>query len=277
MKKFLVFLLFLLILGGAGFFLGWAQFNVPLGSYGVMRSKMFGTEPELIREGELRWVWYKLIPKNVEILVFSPRLMNHSVRNSGSLPSGKIYASLAGLEKDFSVDFSWEITGDFSFAIKPDALPSLVVRENITTQQDLEALEDDYARRIESLVLRRLASYGEDPAKMETLLFASFLPELNREIEAAYPDLEKVNCRVQAVRFPDFELYRSVRGLYDEYLARQRKVLEGDVTRNAENNMGTRLRLDELEKYGEILTRYPILLQFLAMERGLSPSIFPGE
>jgi len=273
MKKFLVFLLFLLILGGTGFFLGWAQFNVPLGSYGVMRSKMYGTEAELIREGEFRWVWYKLIPRNVEIHVFSPRLVNHSVRTSGSLPSGKLYASLAGLE----ADFSWEITGDFSFSIKPDALPSLVVRENITNQQDLEALEDNYARRIETLVLRRLSSFGEDAARMESLLFATFLPELNREIEAAFPDIEKVNCRIQAIRFPDFELYRSVRSLYEEYLARQRRVLETDVIRNAENNMGTRLRLDELEKYGEILTRYPILLQFLAMEMGFGPSSFSRE
>jgi hypothetical protein len=272
MKKFLIFLLFLLILGGAGFFFGWAQFNVPLGTYGVMRSKTYGTEAELVRDGEIRWVWYKLIPTNVEILVFSPRLVNHSVKSSGSLPSGKLYASLAGLE----ADFSWEIKGDFSFSIKPEALPSLVLRENIANQQDLEALEDDYAARIETLVLRRLSSYGEDADKMDTLLFAAFLPEITREIEAVYPDLEKVNCRVQVIRFPDLELYRSVRGLYDEYLARQRRVLEDGVIRNAESNMGTRLRLDELEKYGEILTRYPILLQFLALERG-SSSLFSGD
>ena len=242
MKKFLFFLLFLLILGGIGFFLVWAQLKVPPGSYGVMRSKTHGIDQELIQEGEFRWVWYKLIPTNMEIQVFTPKLVNHSIRSSGTLPSGKVYMDLVGLE----ADFSWEITGDFSFSVRPDALPSLVLRENINNQQELETLESDYARRIETLILRRLEFYGQDESKMEDLLFAASLQELNLEIEAAYPELEKVNCRIQAARYPDYGLYRSVRGLYDEYLARQHRVLGLDVTGNAENQMGTRLRLDEL-------------------------------
>ena len=274
MKKFLIFLLFLLILGGAGFFLGWSQFNVPPGSYGVMRSKTHGTDEELIREGEFRWVWYKLIPTNVEINTFSPSLVNHSIRSSGSLPSGRIYAALAGLD----ADFSWEISGDFSFSVRPEALPRLVFQGNLHTQEDLERLEGDYARRVEAFILRRLEILSQDQRSMEALFFAASVPELNREIEAAFPELGRVNCRIQTVRFPDYELYTSVRSLYDEYPAHQRMVLEADlIRRTAESQMETRLILDELEKYGELLSRYPILLEFLALERGLLPSIFTGE
>ena len=273
MKKFLIFLLFLLILGGAGFFLGWAQFKVPLGSYGVMRSKTHGTEKELVKEGEFRWIWYKLIPSNVEICVFTPRLVNHTLRSSGTLPSGKVYAALAGLTEDFN----WEISGDFSFSVKPEALPTLVIVENLVSQEGLEALEADYARRIEGLILRRLEVFAQDEEKMESVLFAASIPEINREIEAAYPQLEKVNCRIQAARFPDFMLYKSVRALYDEYMAHQHGVLRGDITTSAETRMGSRLRLDEFEKIGEILTRYPILLQYLAMEKDINESIFTDE
>jgi hypothetical protein len=273
MKKFLIFLLFLLIIGGTGFYFGWAQFKVPLGSYGVMRSKTHGTDPQVFREGEFRWLWYMLIPTNAEMLTFSPKQVSRSIRNSGSLPSGRLYASIAELD----TDFSWEISGDFSFSVKGDALPSLVLRENISNEQDLAMLEDNYARQTESLLLRRLASYGENENRMEAILFASFLPELSREIESSFPELENVNCRIQALRFPDYGLYRSLKGVYDEYLAHQRKILEEDALVNAESRVGTRLRMDELQQYGEILSRYPVLLQFLAMEKGLPSSVSFGE
>ena len=269
MKKFLIFILFLLILGGTAFFLGWAQFDVPLGSYGVMRSKSHGIDHELIREGEIRWVWYKLIPTNVEISIFSPRLINHSIRSRGTLPSGDVYAALVELD----TDFSWEISGDFSFSVKPEALTNLVFQENINIQEDLERLENDYTRRVEAFILRRLDVLSRDESAMEALTFMVSVPELNREIEAAFPELEKINLRIQTLRMPDYELYRAVRSLYNEYLAHQYNVLENElIRRTAESQMETRIRLDELERYGEVLSRYPILLQFLALERGLDPS-----
>ena len=274
MKKFLVFLFFLLVLGGTGFYLGWAQFKVPPGSYGVMRSKTHGIDQDLIREGEFRWVWYKLIPTNVEIHSFSPSLVNHSIRSSGSLPSGRIYAALLELD----VDFSWEISGDFSFSVRPEALTGLILQENINNQEDLKRLEDEYERRLEAFILRRIQTLSQDERAMEALLFAAGIPELNREIEAAFPELERINCRIQVVRFPDYGLYRSVRELYNEYLVHQQRILETDLARRtAESQMETRLRMDELEKYGELLSRYPILLDFLALERDLSMQVSTGE
>jgi hypothetical protein len=122
-----------------------------------------------------------------------------------------------------------------------------------------------------------LENYALDDKKMDELLFASSLPELNREIEATFPELDRVNCIIRAARYPDYTLYRSVRGLYDEYIVRQHMVLRPNVISNAEDNMGSRLRIDELEKYGEILTRYPILLQFLALEKGFNLQMPSGE
>ena len=269
MKKFIITLLILLILGGVVFFFGWAQFTVPPGLYGVVSSKTHGIDPVLVQSGEFRWIWYKLIPTNTEILKFSLTPKNRSIRSSGSLPSGAIYSSLAGL----NADFSWEISGDFSFSIRPDSLPSLILNENIADQEDLNKLEDEYCRRIEALVLKYLTVYGEDENKMGTLLLSASNPELVREIEEAFPGLEKVDCRIQAVRFPDYALYQSVRSLYHDYLAHQQRILEEDITHDAEARIMTRLRMDELEKYGEILSRYPVLLEYLALEKGLLPRL----
>jgi hypothetical protein len=273
MKRFFVILLVLIILGGAGFFFGWAQLPVPPGAYGVMRSKTHGVDPRIIREGEFRWVWYKLIPTNVTTEVFSLNKVSRGIKTSGILPSGDVYTSLAGL----SADFSWEISGQFSFNIKGEALPSLVASGNIASGEDLETCENMLADRIEAHILDFLVSYSEDSGKMEAIMVAGSVPELAESVNRAFPEIEGFSCLIRSTRYPDYALYRSLRSLYEDYLKqfeeRFRDVLSGE----AESRTLTRQRLDELSKYGELLTRYPILLQYMAMEKGLDPSVFSAE
>jgi len=47
MKKFLAGLIVLVVLGGVVFFFGWVQLAVPPGSYGVLRSKTHGVDPQV--------------------------------------------------------------------------------------------------------------------------------------------------------------------------------------------------------------------------------------
>ena len=269
MKKFLFVLLVLIILGGAGFFFGWAQLRVPPGSYGVMRSKTHGLESQVIRDGEFRWFWYKLIPKNVEISVFTLEPVKYPIKNSGSLSSGQIYAALAGLD----VDFSWEISGELSFTLRPEALPELVTRENISDDPGLRKAEENLAAKIGNFVFQRLKIYADmdDEAKMETIALTGSLPELDREIQSAFPEIENESCTLQVVRYPDYALYQSVKALYREYLAQQSAVLKTDTINEAEKRIQTRMRMDELSRYGELLTKYPILLQYMALEKDLPP------
>ena len=268
MKKFLFFLLFLLIIGGTGFFFGWAQLKVPTGSYGVMRSKTHGLDPKVIRDGELRWVWYKLIPTNVKIAIYSPGVVTRSIRNSGSLSSGQVYAAMAGLDADFSC----EVGGELSFSLNPDSLPDISARENLNDDADLKKVEDRLAERIESFVLQRVKAYvdGEDEKKLEALSLLGSLPELNGEIEAAFPEITNLSCTIRAVRYPDYALYQSLKALYREYIVRQNSALSGDVSREAAKRVDMNLRMDELSKYGELLTKYPILLEYLAVEKKAS-------
>jgi hypothetical protein len=269
MKKFLFFLFFLMILGGTGFFFGWAHLTVPPGSYGVIRSKTHGLDPRIIRDGEFRWIWYKLIPTNAKISIYTIEPIMRSIRSSGSLSSGQIYAALAGL----SADFSWEITGELSFSLKPDYLPDLCARENISDDAELRIVEERLAERIETFALQRLSSYAdeEDEKKMETINLTGSLPELNSEIQTAFPEIEKLACTIRLVRYPDYALYQAVKALYREYISRQNSVLKPHIAREAERRIDMNLRLDELARYGELLTKYPILLKYLALEKGLLP------
>ena len=269
MKKFLFFMIFLIILGGVCFFFGWAQLKVPAGSYGVMRSKTHGMESQVIREGEFRWYWYKLIPTNAEITVFTLETVKYPFRSSGNLASGQIYASLAGL----NADFSWDISGNLSFSLKPENLPDLIVKENLLNNDGLRKFEEVLAERIGNFVIHRLNGFaeGENGKSMESIALFGSSAELNNEILNAFPQIENLNCSLSMVHIPDYVLYQSVKALYTEFISQQNSTLRTDTLIEAEKRINTRIRMDELSQYGEILTKYPILIQYLAMEKGILP------
>jgi hypothetical protein len=265
MKKALVFFILLIILGGAAFFFGWAQFPVPPGSYGALRSKTHGMDPAVIREGEFRWVWYKLIPTNVSTLIFRPNRVSVPVSAGGTLPLAATYTAKTGI----AADFSYSIEADLSFSIKPDSLPSLALTRGLTDQAALENYEKNLAREIDFFARERLETYAVQeqlsgrPAPYESLRAAS--TRLEEEIGQAFPDVENLSYVIRNARMPDFALYAMARSLYGDYLNRQKELLGAELAGQVERSVNALLRFDELEKYGELLTKYPVLLQYLEL------------
>jgi hypothetical protein len=261
MKKFLWTLFILIILCGTAFFFGWAQIAVPPGSYGVIRSKTHGIDQKIIKEGEFRWIWYKLIPTNAKINVFSINRTEHSFTYQNTLPSAGALAAFAGIQ----TDFSYEVKGAVSFSLRPDALTGIISAKNITSQADLSAYESSLAGEIEAFILRRLDFYGENTENFEK--FTDGGGELSADILQHFPSIENVSCRLDAVKIPDFALYRSIRSLYEDFLAHQKEYLSADLNKKAEIRIDSKIHFDELERYGELLTKYPILLQYLTLEK----------
>jgi hypothetical protein len=265
MKKAFGLLVVLVILGGVAFFFGWAQLPVPSGSYGVLRSKTHGVDPEVIREGEFRWVWYKLIPANATTLIFIPNRTSAALVAEGTLPLAATYSEKTGI----TADFSYIIEADISFAIKPDVLPSLALTRGITDQAALEDYEKSLTREIDFFARERLAAWAsqeqlagrEEPYGGLKTLSA----RLEGEIGDAFVDVENLSFVIRSARMPDFALYAMARSLYGDYLNRQRELLGTAISDQAEWSVNTRLRFDELEKYGKLLTKYPVLLQYLEL------------
>jgi len=256
MKKFLVTLLILVILAGLGLFFGWAQQGVPPDAYGLIRSKSHGLDTRLVKPGEFRWVWYKLIPTNATTVVFRLNPVSHEFAARDTLPSGRIYAAFAGMD----ADFAWGLRAAFSFNLRPQALVSLVTDRNIGSQEELARYEQDVAADIEVFILRRIAA-------LEGLLEDGESPELEKEVLAQFPAIENFSLRIMSAQFPDFEQYRQARGLYEAYIALQRDLMSGELREKAKNRIDSYHRFDELEQYGALLTKYPILLDYLALER----------
>jgi hypothetical protein len=256
MKKFFVTLLFLIILGALGLFLGWAQRGVPPDAYGFIRSKTHGLDTRLIQAGEFRWVWYKLIPTNTQTIVFRINPVTHEFLAHDTLPSGKTYAAFAGLDDDFS----WELRAAFSFTLRPESLAPLVTDYNISSQEELAYQENVIAEQIETFILRRITTD-------EYLLENGESPELEREIQGQFPLITHFSLKIKSAQLPDFTLYRQAQGLYKDYVAFQKDFMSGDLREKAKNRVESYQRFGELEQYGALLTKYPILLDYLALER----------
>ncbi|MDR1956793.1 MAG: hypothetical protein LBQ30_08075 [Treponema sp.] len=262
MKKIMAAGIVLILLGGTTFFFGWAQLVVPIGAYGVLRSKTHGIDPKIIQAGGVRWVWYKLIPANVDIQVFTLERVSRSFTIRDALPSGKEYASFAG----FNLDFSYAASVALSFTIKPDTLVTLCRDQYIQDQAGLDAFEADLAVQIETFATQRLRIYTQDTEKTEEMVLSGSIACMEADIQKAFPTIENLSCSINTRNFPDISLYQQFRSLYQGYLAKQQEYLQTEQALQPETRMATHIRFDDLVRYGELLTKYPLLLQFIELE-----------
>jgi hypothetical protein len=263
MKKFFLTLLFLLIIVGAAVFFGWAQLGIPADGFGVIRSKTHGLYPYLVQPGEFRWIWYKLIPTNTETIVFHLAPVNYEFTAENTLPSGKVYATFAGIEGDFS----WKINALISFNMSPDAIIPLFTANTISSQEDLIRYEKDITGQIEGFILRCIGQ-EDNFTQVETLLQDGENPWFESEILKQFPFLNNFSLKIKSAKFPDFILYEQTKVLFQSYMAAQKSYATFDIQERAKNRIDSMFRFDELELYGSLLTKYPILLEYLSLENG---------
>lgn len=263
MKKFLVFLFILIILAGVALFFGWAQRGVPPDGYGLIRSKSHGVYPNLIIPGEFKWLWYKLIPTNTETTVFHLKTVDRTFSARNTLPSGKTYAAFTGIDDDFN----WEISASFSFRVRHTALIPLANAGTISSQEDLARYESDLTAQIEAAILRRISTGQENSGPIESLLKDGDSAELVQTIQQEFPTIENVAIRVKTAVIPNFALYNQAREVYNDYLALQKEHISGLAGEKAATQVESYRRFDELEQYGLLLTKYPILLEYLKIKQ----------
>jgi len=263
MKKLLITLLILIIIGGVVFFFGWAQFSVPPGQYGVITSKTHGVDPVIVRSGEFRWIWQKLIPTNVKINVFNLELSRFPVNYSSSLPSGDTYSAFVGIT---NADFTWNMQGEITIKLDPQRLVTITQRHNLTGQEDLDKYTRVIASEIELIILGELSSGETDSYRIEEIMLGSGDTSIEQIVRHRYPEIDEFSLVIYNAKIPNFILYRQLRLIYEDFLSSQREFISSTFGRRAEVHIENQLRFEELEKYGDLLTRYPVLLEYLTLE-----------
>ncbi|MBN2352064.1 MAG: hypothetical protein JXD23_05790 [Spirochaetales bacterium] len=268
MKKFIVVFIILILLGGAAFFFGWMNIWVPADSYAVMVSKSSGYDDTVIGpESGFVWRWQHLLPTNMTIYSFSLSPYTTAVSAKGSFPSADVYAQSVPYHPDFSYDVDFSV----SYRLRPKALLGLVKNEKLTP----ETLKSYYERKkngIASALLDELfglAGRGdvallENPFSLEKRLL-----ELLRD---KYADIDLTSLAPRGVtKLPDPAVYSRARANFEALAAEQSRLELEKLKRGGElfgkEDMAFDRSVSQLERYGELFNKYPVLLKYLFITR----------
>lgn len=270
MRKFLISLVILILAGGAVFYLGWVQLQLPPNTYGVVFTKTGGWDDAVLEPGEFHWRWERLLPTNFTLHAFPSTPHNAVVTSSGTLPSGDTYAEY--LEQ--SPDFDYEIELDVSFRVRKEDLPELAKEEDL----EPDGLEEWYEQRAKRIgdaartMVREVYADAQEEADGAVQL-QSLEDELIDRLSERFSSLEFLSAVPTIVRIPDFGLYQAARSLYFETINARREAVADSEFAAEESRIAQKTRLETLKQYGEILTEYPVLLDYfsLSVEQGVDP------
>lgn len=264
MKKFLISLLLIIIFAGAVFFIGWGQFAVPAGSYGVMVSKTSGISQKTIVPGEFCWFWERLLPTNTSMRIFSIIPVTRTTTISGELPSADIYSPML----EGSPNFSYKFSVQTELMMKSNSLPNFVRRTDAKGNEQLQEYLNQQGDLIAQEVIQYILSKSLDNAN-NLMLLATDTEELKTGINAdsKFKDLEISNITVKTAQMPDTELYNIAKASYAEFQAKVKQSL-AELTKNQSTiTANDYLQIERFARWGKILQEYPILIDFLAVSR----------
>lgn len=267
MKRFVFTLLLLIVLSLAVFMVGWVSLRLEPGSYAVMVSKTGGVDPEVLRSGAFRWTPVALLPTNLKLVSFTLSDMERLVHLGGTLPSAEIYKEfMAG-----DPDFSWTVSVNVRATVLPESLPTLVESFGFDDQAGLTAWlagETDLAVAGLRAAIVKLAGTNEGAVK---LMSGEVEAELKATIETNHPALMVRSLTLVSARVPDLALYESARALYLGYMENYRTSVEPALARASSQAAEEQVRMEILRRYGDLLERYPDLIDYLAIEAGMPP------
>lgn len=271
MRRFTWSVVLLLIASLAVFCVGWLSLRVRPGAVAVVASKTGGVAPEPLEAGRFAWSPAALLPTNLRVVSFSPKPAGRSISLEGELPSAAAYRAFMAGEPDFS----WSLTIALKAAPKPEALPELFSRYGVDNDEALAAwLSAELDSALGDARALALAHFADEDGAQ--LLATGRADEAVRDgLAAKRPMLEILEFGISEARLPDLALYARARELYLSYVERFRASVEPALAEASESAARDQVRMDLLRRYGQLLSEYPKLIDYLAIEAGIAPR--PGR
>ena len=260
--KLVLFLILLILIGGAVFYFGWIQFQLEEHRYGVVFSKTSGYEEEVLRPGEFNWRWEALIPTNLTLHEIEVLPRSVDLEKSGSLPSGSVYAQAV----EISNDFKYSLGLSLAYSLQPEQLPQLVQEEALT----VDTLDDYYReadQRISSLIssfIENRISSNQD-VSIDDFKTSIFETTLKEELQEEFTHFKIKNVTLTQLEIPDIDLYRAARSYYFDILETRRETKTATLQQERKWVVSQESKLEVLKKYGELFTEYPGLIQYMAL------------
>ncbi|ULQ59973.1 hypothetical protein K7I13_01120 [Brucepastera parasyntrophica] len=265
-KKAFISIIFLIIVGAVVFFIGWIQFAVPAGHYGVMISKTGGVNPKPVLPAEFRWQWERLLPTNTTLIIFDPAPVNKVITTSDTLPLAETYSKLL----NDHTDFSWKIVLDITAGVKPEILPELVEKNSIKTQDQFEDwLAKNISTAADSVSRQFIGSVFSDyDTYMSSVLDpTSRADSIAQNSSAVNSMLELVSLSVKEAVIPDFSQYSIASETYTTYQKARSEQLAEIAAKESANSVYDYLQIERLAQWGELISKYPSLIELLAVAK----------
>ncbi|HUX13421.1 MAG TPA: hypothetical protein VMW87_10350 [Spirochaetia bacterium] len=266
MKKFLVSFIILVVAGAVVFYFGWVQLQLPADTYAVAFTKTGGWDKSVLQPGTFIWRWERIIPTNFRLDKYLIETQQSRLQTSGTLPSGEIYSQYLPGNPSFAFDIALTV----SYRLKPDALPQLT-QDGLLTPQTLNAYYKNFEADLVQKAGTTLQSVVSQTAESQTFSPAALETHLLSELRKQFPDFEIMHATPTKLQIPDMALYRRARDSYVALLDSKTRSLEQATNAAAVDQVRKNNRLDLLRQYGEVLTQYPVLLKYLALENGQNP------
>ena len=269
MKKILISLLLLVILGGAVFFFGWVSFRLDSEEYGVAFTKSDGWIAEPVEPGSFTWMWQALVPTNLTLHAFPLTPKELEINESGTLPSAELYARYVEGEPEFTYDLELTVR----YRIMPAELASALAEER-TTPEGMESytqsLESSLRSAAKGAAVTALEGLGRDP---EVGALLTVTQSVRDNLRSQLSELEILEVSVASAEIPDLFVYNTARENYRAIQEGRRSGLRETARDAAAERVIDEERRRALEEYGRILQEYPVLLDYfrLIAESGADP------
>jgi hypothetical protein len=270
MKKALVLIVLLLCAGVAALVVGWVQFALPQGQYGVMDTKTSGLIPTVFEAGNFNWRWERLIPTNSKLAFFSSDVFTDTTTITGTLPSASTYSSLLESKPDFAYSF----TVTTSVRIKPEALVSLMEKSGVRTQDALDAALRQKTADIARATVEFLLSQPQSNP-LQTIHITLDTDAIRRAIsaDASFADITLESVTLSDSKMPDIELYEFAKQSYTTYRAEINAAIRTAAESQALTMVKNNAALERLEKVAELLESHPTLAEIIVKNGDLGGAL----
>ena len=276
--KSILSIIILILAAIAVFIFGIVKIDLPPDTYAVIFTKTGGYDSKIFQAGDFRWKWENLLPTNLSYSLFdlSPRRI--SINSEGSLPSGDIYSIYLDGNPDFTYTFNFTI----KYRINSTELPGLI-KKGIIIREDIESWHNDFEKLCAVETVSYVQSKNNDSDFRSNIVsdFSALSQNIIKFLELKFDFLEIISFIPEKINFPDIDLYIKGKELYFKRIELA-NIINSEISAKINEDQALEAsRLKILENYGEILTKFPILIDFFSIYQekafDLLPIMIPTE
>ena len=251
----------LFLAGGTVFYFGWVQFELPENTYAVLFSKTSGYDDKVLEPGRFNWKWERLLPTNSKLIKIFLERRSVVLNYEGALPSGELYSSIIPQKPDFS----YKMTFNISYKLDKDSLPELL-EQGIIYDSDIQLLYRTIEAEFIKIIKDSSSDFYNENLGISSNAYLDLENIIMEKLKQRYYYIDIRSLSVQYIHFPDLQLYDKTREIFNIILENRKETEIASEKWAIESKVNLDTKIEILSRYGELLSKYPILVDYFALD-----------